>query len=105
MGPKMLERLTKALPLISLGAFTIFSIFNVGYFWHIGLHFIGVVDISNLVYSFGLALVALVVFSQLAGLTLGKRDSLFRILVMIVIGGAVSMLGILGLRSLFRTEV
>jgi hypothetical protein len=31
------------------------SMFNVGYFWKIGLHFLGIVDFNNIVYTFGLA--------------------------------------------------
>jgi len=42
------------LPYVSLISLAIVAVFNIGYFSAIGIHFIGVIDISNLVYSFGL---------------------------------------------------
>jgi len=55
----MLESLSKALQPISLLAIVTLSIFNLGYFWKIGLHFLGLMDFSNIVYSFGLTLTVL----------------------------------------------
>jgi cytochrome bd-type quinol oxidase subunit 2 len=48
------ERITKLVPLISVVTLAFVAIFNVGYFTEIGLHFIGIVDVTNLAYSFGL---------------------------------------------------
>src|SRR4051794_16354740 len=56
----MLEKIGKYLPAISLLALASLSFFNIGYFWRIGLHFLGVTDLSNIVYSFGLAASVLV---------------------------------------------
>lgn len=39
------------LPAITGAALFVLSIFNIGYFSKIGLHFIGVMDLTNLVYS------------------------------------------------------
>jgi hypothetical protein len=50
----MLERLLKYWPVITVAALTIVSVFNIGYFSIIGLHFLGVMDLSNIVYSVGL---------------------------------------------------
>jgi hypothetical protein len=43
------------LPSASVAAVILASVFNVGYFLPIGLHFLGVMDFSNVVYSLGLA--------------------------------------------------
>lgn len=50
----MFEKVTKALPTLSAVALAVLAVFNVGYFSRVGLHFLGVIDISNIVYSFGL---------------------------------------------------
>jgi hypothetical protein len=52
----MLEKISKVWPLVTVAAFAIVSIFNVGYFVMPGLHFIGVMDVSNIVYPTGLIL-------------------------------------------------
>jgi hypothetical protein len=49
-----LVQLLPLMPLVSLATLAAISLFNVGYFSEIGLHFAGVVDLTNLVYSFGL---------------------------------------------------
>jgi hypothetical protein len=46
--------LFSVMPSISVVSVALLSVFTVGYFSKIGLHFLGVVDVSNLVYSFGL---------------------------------------------------
>jgi hypothetical protein len=43
------------IPSISIVSLALLSVFTVGYFSKIGLHFLGLVDVSNLVYSFGLS--------------------------------------------------
>jgi hypothetical protein len=50
----MLERVLKLWPVITVTALTVVSVFNIGYFSIVGLHFIGVMDISNIVYAIGL---------------------------------------------------
>jgi hypothetical protein len=44
-------KLISYLPAITGGALLVLSIFNIEYFSKIGLHFLGVMDFSNLVYS------------------------------------------------------
>ncbi len=39
------------LPAVTIIAFLVLAIFNIGYFSKIGLHFLGVMDLTNLVYS------------------------------------------------------
>src|SRR5262245_28437422 len=50
----MLDIVARILPAAATLAFASLSTFNVGYFWKIGLHFLGIVDLNNIVYSFGL---------------------------------------------------
>jgi hypothetical protein len=50
-----LDIVARTLPAAATIAVASLSIFNVGYFWKIGLHFLGIVDWNNIVYSFGLA--------------------------------------------------
>jgi hypothetical protein len=49
------------LPSISVAALVLVSIFNIGYFSNIGLHFLGLIDLTNIVYSVGLVFGGLVV--------------------------------------------
>jgi hypothetical protein len=57
----MVENLTKYVQLLSVLAVVAISVFNIGFFWDIGLHLMGIIDFSNLVYSFGLTFVFLVI--------------------------------------------
>lgn len=56
-GDQMLDIVARILPAAATIAFASLSTFNVGYFWKIGLHFLGIVDLNNIVYSFGLTFV------------------------------------------------
>ncbi|WP_315775582.1 hypothetical protein [Bradyrhizobium sp. SZCCHNR1053] len=53
----VLERISKHWPIFTAIAIAIVSLFNIGYFMPIGIHFIGIVDITNIAYSFGLVIV------------------------------------------------
>lgn len=61
----MFARFAGAIPVLSVAALAILTFFNLGYFWTIGLHFLGLVDINNFVYSIGLALTSLFFIGQL----------------------------------------
>jgi hypothetical protein len=50
----MLDTVTKIFSIVTLAVLYLMALFNIGYFYVIGFHFIGVTDISNIVYSFGL---------------------------------------------------
>ncbi|MCA6121208.1 hypothetical protein J6500_04710 [Bradyrhizobium sp. WSM 1704] len=52
----MLENISKYWALLTVAAFAVVSVFNIGYFYIIGLHFIGVMDLTNVIYSVGLVL-------------------------------------------------
>ena len=58
----MLDKLTKVVSIATIVALYLTALFNVGYFAFIGYHFIGVVDVSNIVYTFGLVLLFIAVF-------------------------------------------
>src|SRR6266566_410178 len=55
-GDQMFDIVARILPAATTITFVSLSMFNVGYFWKIGLHFLGIVDLNNIVYSFGLTL-------------------------------------------------
>jgi hypothetical protein len=57
----MFERVMKYWPIITVSALTIVSVFNIGYFTIIGMHFLGVMDISNVVYAVGLVFSLLII--------------------------------------------
>lgn len=57
----MLDLVARILPVASAIAVAALTIFNIGYSWRIGLHFLGIIDINNVVYSFGLAFGLLIV--------------------------------------------
>lgn len=50
--PSGLSRATAYVPAVTVVSLFILAVFNIGYFSKIGLHFLGVMDFSNLVYSF-----------------------------------------------------
>src|SRR5262249_4219801 len=58
---QMLDLVARILPVASAIAVAALTIFNIGYSWRIGLHFLGIIDINNVVYSFGLAFGLLIV--------------------------------------------
>jgi hypothetical protein len=62
----MLETVTKYWPVLTVVALSAVSVFNIGYFSIVGLHFIGVMDLSNVVYAvalvFGMLIAPLVMF-------------------------------------------
>ena len=91
----MLDTVSRYQSVISLAAIAFLSIFNIGYFWKIGLQFLGLIDLTNLVYSFGLALVALSVTGGVGAFVFFKSSSLHRAFAGVVIGGAISMWGII----------
>lgn len=55
----MIDFITRYISAISLAVAATLSICNIGYFWKIGLPFLGLMDLSNLVYSLGASLTAL----------------------------------------------
>lgn len=63
----MLERFAGMLPLVSVVALLALAAFNIGYFGLIGIHFLGVVDLSNIVYSFALSFGLIGIMSGLLG--------------------------------------
>ena len=63
----MFGKMTTAIPLLSAIALAILTVFNVGYFSKVGLRFSGIVDLSNMVYSFALAFGAVGLIVALCG--------------------------------------
>jgi len=91
----VLDTVSRYASAISLAAIALLSIFNIGYFWKIGLHFLGLIDLTNLVYSFGLSLVALLLTGSIGAFVFRRSSSLLRIIAGVAVGGALSMWGII----------
>jgi hypothetical protein len=58
----MLDTITKIFSIATLAILYLMALFNIGYFYVVGFHFIGVTDITNIVYSFGLVFLFAVLF-------------------------------------------
>jgi hypothetical protein len=58
----MLDTVTKIFSIVTLAVLYLMALFNIGYFYVVGFHFIGVTDISNIVYSFGLVFLFAILF-------------------------------------------
>jgi len=114
----MLERFNVLLPTISIAALAALSIFNVGYFWRIGLHFLGVIDLSNIVYSFGLAAVILGMlaffvpsivrhFSKISSQISARsaRQMIFLVKVIYLIGGALGWFALFGPKTYLQSHL
>lgn len=93
VGPVM-DFISRYISAISLGAILGLSIFNIGYFWKIGLHFIGLIDLSNLVYSAGLALTPIAIVLMVAVYVVPRSIELWKLIVAAIFGGLLSMWGI-----------
>jgi hypothetical protein len=91
----MFDFIGRYISAISLAVVAALSIFNIGYFWKIGLHFIGLVDLTNLVYSAGLALAAISVLIMSALIVVPKRPDSWKLVVTGIVGTALSTWGIL----------
>jgi hypothetical protein len=73
----MLHQLAKAVSIATIVGLYLTAIFNIGYFYVIGYHFIGVIDISNVVYTFGLIVLFLIIFLTLVGLLVAGCVALY----------------------------
>jgi predicted permease len=91
----VLDTVSRYASAISLAAIALLSIFNIGYFWKIGLHFLGLIDLTNLVYSFGLSLAAVFLTGSIGAFVFRRSSSLLRIIAAVAVGGALSMWGII----------
>jgi hypothetical protein len=90
----VIDFLSRYISAISLAAVAALSAFNIGYFWKIGLHFIGLIELSNLVYSAGLALVSVGIWLAIASLIVPRKPALWKTAALLLIGGALSIWGI-----------
>lgn len=62
-----LKKFSDLLPSLSIISLVLVSVFNIGYFSNIGLHFLGLIDLTNIVYSIGLVFGGLIVVANLLG--------------------------------------
>ncbi|MGJ4995711.1 hypothetical protein ACQR0Z_14895 [Bradyrhizobium sp. HKCCYLS3077] len=89
----MFDYLNKHASAISLATISTLAIFNVGYFWKIGIHFLGLIDISNLVYSLGVSLTAISIGGAITAIVVRASSAWLQIL-LAGIGATVSTWGI-----------
>ena len=58
----MLDKLTKLLQVVTAAAIAWVAVFNVGFFARIGYQFLGVMDVTSLLYTLGLAFIVILFF-------------------------------------------
>lgn len=90
----MLDLISRYVSVISLVVVTALSIFNIGYYWKIGLHFLGLADFSNLVYSAGLSTTVISVWMAAALFVSNRKLSEAQTLCFIAAGGAIAIFGL-----------
>jgi hypothetical protein len=61
-APAYTKKAIESLPFFSVASLVLVSVFNIGYFANIGLHFLGLIDFTNMVYSIGLVFGGLILF-------------------------------------------
>jgi hypothetical protein len=64
----MIDKAVKYLSMLSFAVLYLTALFNIGYFLFVGIHFIGVIDVSNIVYTFALIFMFLIIFLMLGSL-------------------------------------
>jgi hypothetical protein len=90
----VIDFITRYISALSLAVVTTLSILNIGYFWKIGLPFLGLIDFSNLVYSLGVSLTVIFVAGVIASMAVRKDATPVHVLTTAVIGSAISLIGI-----------
>jgi hypothetical protein len=92
----MIDFVTRYISTISLAVAATLSIFNIGYFWKIGLPFLGLMDLSNLVYSLGVSLTVLSIGVFIASRIIKTAAGSVPLQIVIAgVGAALSMWGII----------
>jgi hypothetical protein len=90
----LIDLISRYIAVISAAAIAGLSVFNVGYFWKIGLHFIGLIDLTNLAYSFGLAFSAVSLVVAVAVIVAPRNPTRGTLIALGVVGGGLSLWGI-----------
>lgn len=93
-GHHVIDSLSRYVSTISLALVSTVAVFNIGYFWKIGIHFLGLIDISNLVYSLGIALTALSIGAVITALVARVKITWLQVL-LAGLGGTLSTWGII----------
>ena len=90
----MIDNLSRYVSTISLAIVSTLAVFNIGYFWKIGVHFLGLIDISNLVYSLGISLTALSIGAAVTTLVARVKMMWLQVL-LAMLGGTLSTWGLI----------
>jgi hypothetical protein len=94
----MVDLISRYISVISIAIASALSIFNIGYYWKIGIHFLGITDLTNLVYSAGLSLTVVAVWGAIAAFIVNRE--LPNVLHLILVGAGSILAGY----SLFRVD-
>ncbi|WP_154073301.1 hypothetical protein [Bradyrhizobium erythrophlei] len=79
----MLDKITKIVSIGTVVGLYLTALFNIGYFYVVGYHFIGLVDISNVAYTFGLVVFFLLVFLLLTGFVSILAEQLYKVILLL----------------------
>jgi hypothetical protein len=90
----MLDSLSRYVSAISLAIAVALSIFNIGYYWKIGLHFLGLADLTNLVYSAGLSLAVLIIWGGIVVFVNRREFSIIGLLIGIFSSIVIALWGV-----------
>jgi len=101
----VLDFISRYISPISLALVTTAAIFNVGYFWKIGIHFLGIVDLSNLVYSFALATTFVFAWVQVAYWVTPTEPSSLNLTAIAIVGAAISLTGFMFGSEIFHDAI
>lgn len=101
----VLDFISRYISPISLALVTAAAIFNVGYFWKIGIHFLGIVDLSNLVYSFALATTFVVAWVWVAYQVTPSEPSYLKLTAIAIVGAAISVTGFVFGSQIFENAI
>jgi hypothetical protein len=71
----MLDFLSRYATAVSVIVAVALSIFNIGYYWNIGIHFIGLADLTNLVYSAALSIAVLCMWGAITAFIIRREFS------------------------------
>ncbi|MET4176073.1 hypothetical protein ABIB99_007189 [Bradyrhizobium sp. LA6.1] len=88
----MLDYLSRYVSLASLAIISTLAVFNIGYFWKVGIHFLGLADLSNFVYSLGVALTALSIGAAIVAVVARIKKASVQIIIALI-GGALATAG------------
>jgi hypothetical protein len=90
----MLDFISRYVSAISLAMAVTLSIFNIGYYWNIGIHFLGLADLTNIVYSAGLSFAVLSMWGAITAFIVRNEFSTFGLVSGVIGSGMLVLWGV-----------